>query len=204
MNKSIAFFAGLVALGVFLLIGVVGVISYNSLVGARERVNSNWAQVENVYQRRLDLVPLLVNAVKSYVEHEQATLEGVTEARARALGAMQALKGSAPDSLEKLKALESAQADLGGALGRLLAVSENYPDLKASQNFLALQDQIEGTENRIAVERRNFNESSRAYNTRIQRFPSLVFAQAFGFDAKPYFQASSEALSPLKDPFKGE
>ena len=183
------------------LVGVAILMIYNGLVDGREKVNAGWAQVENQYQRRLDLVPVLIDGVKTYLEHEQETLIALTQARANALGATNALAGRPPQSQEQLRALEASQGQVQAALARLLAVVENYPDLKASQNFLTLQDQIEGTENRIAVERRNYNEWSRRYNTRILKFPSNVIADLTGFDAKPYFQAETAALEGLDDPF---
>ena len=192
---------------VIVIIGVVGIgimLIFNSLVGARESVNAGWAQVENQYQRRLDLVPVLIDGVRTYMDHERETIEAVTVARASAMGSYQALAGEAPRTDEQLRAIEASQGRLESALARLFAVVENYPDLKASQNFLTLQDQIEGTENRIAVERRNYNEFSRRYNTRILKFPFNVVANAMGFDSKPYFQAQSAALEGLEDPFDRE
>lgn len=189
---------------VIVIAGVVGVsilLIYNGLIDARERVNAGWAQVENQYQRRLDLVPVLIDGVKTYMEHERETLTALTEARANALGATSALAGQPPQTSEQLRALEISQGEVKSALARLFAVVENYPDLKASQNFLALQDQIEGTENRIAVERRNYNEFSRRYNAKTLKFPSNVIADMLGFEAKPYFQAESAAIEGLSDPF---
>jgi LemA protein len=163
-------------------------------------VNSGWAQVENAYQRRLDLVPLLVDAVQTYTEHERETLTVVTQARAEAIQASRGV-GRAPESAAQLEAIEAAQGNLESALARLLAVVESYPDLKASRNFLSLQDQIEGTENRVAMERRNYNEFSRRYNTRLQTFPSNIVAALLAFEAKPYFEAEQKALKGLEDPF---
>ncbi len=189
---------------VIVIAGVVGVailLIYNGLVDAREKVNAGWAQVENQYQRRLDLVPVLIDGVKTYMEHERETLTALTEARANALGATSALAGQPPQTSEQLRVLEASQGDVKSALTRLFAVVENYPDLKASQNFLTLQDQIEGSENRIAVERRNYNEFSRRYNAKTLKFPSNVIADLLGFEAKPYFQAESAAMEGLSDPF---
>lgn len=183
------------------VVGVAILLIYNGLVDAREKVNAGWAQVENQYQRRLDLVPVLIDGVKTYMEHERETLTELTEARANALGASNALAGRAPETEAQLRAIEASQGKVQSALARLFAVVENYPDLKASQNFLLLQDQIEGTENRIAVERRNYNEWSRRYNTRTLKFPSNVIAGAMGFEGKPYFQAETAALEGLQDPF---
>lgn len=183
------------------VMGIAILLIYNSLVDAREKVNAGWAQVENQYQRRLDLVPVLIDGVETYIQHERETLTALTEARASALGAASTLAGNPPETEQQLRALEASQGKVQAALTRLFAVVENYPNLKASQNFLALQDQIEGTENRIAVERRNYNEWSRRYNTRMQKFPSNVIADALGFTAKPYFQAQTAALESLPDPF---
>ena len=186
------------------VVGVAILLIYNGLIDAREKVNAGWAQVENQYQRRLDLVPVLIDGVKTYMDHERETLTELTQARATALGASSALAGSPPETAAQLRAVEASQGKLQSALARLFAVVENYPDLKASQNFLTLQDQIEGTENRIAIERRNYNEWSRRYNTRILKFPSNVIADVLGFTGKPYFQAKDAALEGLQDPFGRE
>jgi LemA protein len=183
------------------VVGVAILLIYNGLIDAREKVNAGWAQVENQYQRRLDLVPVLIDGVKTYMDHERETLTVLTEARANALGASNALAGQAPETEAQLRAIEASQGKVQSALARLFAVVENYPDLKASRNFLSLQDQIEGTENRIAVERRNYNEWSRRYNTRTMKFPSNVIASVMGFAGKPYFQAETAALEGLQDPF---
>ena len=158
--------------------------SYNSLVKADEQVSAAWAQVENVYQRRADLIPNLVATVKGYAEHESATLESVVAARAKAT--QMSVTDLDAASIEEYQA---AQGELSQALGRLLMITENYPDLKASQNFRDLQAQLEGTENRIATERMKFNEASRTYNTMVRTFPKNIIASMFNFDAKGYFQA---------------
>jgi LemA protein len=201
MNRSLPISLGVVSIGVIAVLGALLALLYNGLVNSREQVNAGWAQVENVYQRRLDLVPLLVDAVQTYTEHERETLTELTRARARAIEARSAFDGEMPETIEQLKAIETSQGAVGSALARLFAVVENYPDLKASQNFLALQDQIEGTENRVAMERRNYNEFSRRYNTRTQTFPSNIVAEMMGFGFKPYFEAEAKALQGLKDPF---
>lgn len=201
MSQSIKLSGTVFVLIIVSVVGLILVLLYNGLVDARERVNGGWAQVENVYQRRLDLVPVLIDGVKTYMDHERETLTALTEARAEALGAQASIGGQAPQNAAQMRALEAAQGKLESALARLFAVVENYPDLKASQNFLALQDQIEGTENRIAMERRNYNEFSRYYNARIQKFPHNLMAAALGFEAKAYFKAEDEALGGLKDPF---
>ena len=192
--------------GVALLIAAAVIASllmffYNNLVDSRERVNAGWAQVENVYQRRLDLVPVLIDGVQTYMEHERETLQALTEARANALNISRSLGGQPPQSIDQMRTLETAQGELQSALSRLFAVVENYPDLKASQNFLTLQDQIEGSENRIAMERRQYNEFARAYNSKVQKFPTNLVAGMMDFTGKPYFQAEDKALQGLDDPF---
>lgn len=206
MNRTGTLSIVIVLLLVVLVLGGGFLMLYNGLVDGRERVNAGWAQVENVYQRRLDLVPVLIDGVRTYMEHERETLTELTEARARAIEVGGMLGSQAPETVEQLKAVEASQGAVKSALARLFAVVENYPDLKASQNFLTLQDQIEGTENRITVERRNYNEFARRYNTGIQKFPGNIVAEMAGFNSKPYFEAESRALQGLKDPFdrKGE
>jgi len=162
---------------------------YNSLVGADEETKAAWGQVENVYQRRADLIPNLVATVKGSAAHEQNTLSAVTQARAEATQ----VKLTAADLSDpaKLQAFEKAQGQLSQSLGRLLAVAENYPDLKANASFRDLQSQLEGTENRIAVERRRYNEAVQHYNTLVRAFPSLISAKLFGFRTKEPFHATS-------------
>ena len=182
---------GLIVLGVIAL-ALFGWVknSYNGLVQDQESVETAWAQVENVYQRRADLIPNLVETVKGYAKHEQETLEGVIEARANATKVTIDPKNMTPEDLQKYQA---AQGDVTNALSRLIAVSESYPDLKANQNFLELQNQLEGTENRIAVERNKFNEVAREYNTKRRTFPTNILAGIFNFGEKPYFQAQEGA-----------
>ena len=178
---------------VIILIAVVAVIiiwaisAYNGLVSMDENVSSQWANVETQYQRRADLIPNLVNTVKGYASHEKETLEGVVEARSKATQ----IKVDANDlTPEKLAEYQKAQGAVTSALGKLLAITENYPDLKANQNFLELQAQLEGTENRINVARKNFNDAAQAYNTSIRRFPKSIFASVFGFEKRTYFEAA--------------
>ena len=166
---------------------------YNAMVSKQEGVDGAWSQVENVYQRRADLIPNLVNTVKGAADFEQQTLQGVIDARSRATS----IQLSADDLTEEnLQKFEQAQQQLSGALSRLLAVAESYPDLKANQNFRDLQVQLEGTENRISVERRRFNEVVQDYNTFIRQFPRNITAGLFDFDRKAYFQATPGAEQP--------
>lgn len=182
---------GLIVLGVIAL-ALFGWVKngYNGLVSSQESVETAWANVENVYQRRADLIPNLVETVKGYAKHEQETLEGVIEARANATKVTIDPTNMTPEDLQKYQA---AQGDVTSALSRLIAVAENYPDLKANQNFLELQNQLEGTENRITVERNKFNEVAREYNTKRRTFPTNILASIFSFGEKPYFQAQEGA-----------
>ena len=164
--------------------------AYNGLVKSEEGVKTAWSQVENVYQRRADLIPNLVATVKGYASHESETLEGVIAARAKATQ----LTVNADDlTEEQIAKFQKAQGELGSALGRLMAISEAYPDLKANENFRDLQAQLEGTENRIAVERKAYNQTARDYNTAIRVFPKNIIASIFGFTAKGYFEAQEGA-----------
>lgn len=165
--------------------------SYNNLVTKEEAVNSSWAQVENVYQRRADLVPNLVETVKGYAAHEKETLQNVVDARSR-ISKMEVSPAVINDPALLAK-FQEAQTQLTSALSRLLVVVEQYPDLKASQNFLALQTQLEGTENRITVERRRFNEAAQDFNAFRRTFPNLIVANITGFKNKTYFQAAQDA-----------
>ena len=164
--------------------------SYNSMVEADENINAQWAKVENQYQRRADFVPNLVNTVKGYAAHESETLEAVIAARSKAT---QITVDPANLTEENLQKYQEAQGELSSALGKLLAITENYPDLKANQNFLELQAQLEGTENRIATERSRYTDAVNAYNKKIRKFPALITAKIFGFDAKPQFKAEASA-----------
>ena len=182
---------GLIVLGVIALV-LFGWVKngYNGLVKNQEKVETAWAQVENVYQRRADLIPNLVETVKGYAKHESETLEGVITARANATKVTIDPTNMTPEDLKKY---QEAQGEVTSALSRLIAVSEAYPDLKANQNFLELQNQLEGTENRIAVERNKFNEVAREYNTQRRTFPTNILAAIFNFGEKPYFQAQEGA-----------
>ena len=164
--------------------------AYNGIVKMDESVSTAWSNVENQYQRRTDLIPNLVNTVKGYAAHEKETFEAVVSARSKATQMTVDPKNLTP---EKLQEYQKAQGEIGAALGRLLAITENYPELKANENFKELQAQLEGTENRISVERRNFNEVARTYNTSIRTFPKSILAGMFGFDKRPYFEAEEGA-----------
>ena len=180
----------IILIAVIAIAAIWGVSAYNGLVKMDESVNTAWSNVENQYQRRADLIPNLVNTVKGYAAHEKETLEAVMSARSRATQMTIDADNLTP---EKLQEYQKAQGEIGSALGRLLAITENYPDLKANQNFMELQAQLEGTENRISVERRNFNEVARTYNTSIRTFPKSILAGMFGFDKRPYFEAEEGA-----------
>ena len=164
--------------------------AYNGMVKMDESVSTAWSNVENQYQRRTDLIPNLVNTVKGYAAHEKETFEAVVSARSKATQMTIDPENLTP---EKLQEYQKAQGEIGAALGRLLAITENYPELKANENFKELQAQLEGTENRISVERRNFNEVARTYNTSIRTFPKSILAGMFGFDKRPYFEAEEGA-----------
>ena len=163
---------------------------YNSMVQQQETVTAAWSQVENVYQRRADLIPNLVATVKGYAAHESETLEGVISARAKAT---QTTIDANNLTSESMANFQNAQGDLSQALGRLMVVVERYPELKANENFRDLQVQLEGTENRITVERQKFNDTARSYNTSIRQFPRNILAGIFGFDTKAYFEAKEGA-----------
>ncbi len=181
----------LIIIGLLLIITFMWIKgTYNGMVTKEEGVTTAWAQVENVYQRRADLIPNLVKTVKGYAEHEKSTLTEVINARSKATGVNINANNMDAASMQKFMA---AQDGLSSALSKLMVVVEKYPDLKANQNFLELQSQLEGTENRIATERRRFNETAKIYNVSIRKFPSNIFAGMFGFDTKEYFSASEGA-----------
>lgn len=196
MEMGKGFRTGLIALAIVAAIGLAlwsffGK-NYNQMVAMDEEVKSQWGQVQNAYQRRMDLIPNLVATVKGYASHESDVLTGIAEARSKAGGVMQVSDEVLKDP-EAFKRFQAAQNELGSALQRLLVVSENYPELKADQNFLALQDELEGTENRISVERGRFNEKAKAYNVYIRQFPRSIVAGMGGFREKAYFSADSAA-----------
>ena len=180
----------IVVLGVLAIAVIWGINRYNAIITAEEDVNTAWSQVENQYQRRADLIPNLVETVKGYAAHESETLEGVIAARAKAT---QVVVDPTQATAEQIAAFQAAQGELSQALGRLMAISESYPDLKANQNFGALQSQLEGTENRITVARNNFNEMARKFNTLIRRFPTNMIASMMNAEKRPYFEANESA-----------
>ena len=194
MKKS---YIVIIVIAVILIGGFMWVKNtYNGLVKSEEGVGAAWAQVENVYQRRADLIPNLVATVKGYASHESETLENVIAARSRAT------QVTVSDlSEENIGKFNQAQGELSSALGRLLMITENYPDLKANENFRDLQAQLEGTENRIATERMKFNEAARAYNTKVRSFPANIMASMFGFEKKGYFEAQDGAETAPKVEF---
>jgi LemA protein len=187
MNKTL-----LIILGVIVVLILAAVGSYNGLVGSSQAVDASWAQVQNVYQRRADLIPNLVQTVQGAANFEKSTIVQVTEARA-SVGKVNINQNQAPTDAAQLAQYQQAQGQLGTALSRLLVVAENYPDLKATANFRDLQAQLEGTENRITVERGRFNAAVQAYNTKIRTLPTVLFAGLLGFQQKPYFQAAAGA-----------
>ncbi len=187
-----------IVLIVLAVIVVWGISAYNGLVKSEEGVKTAWSQVENVYQRRADLIPNLVATVKGYAAHESETLEGVVAARAKAT---QMTVNADNLTEEQIAEFQKAQGELGSALGRLMAISEAYPELKANENFRDLQAQLEGTENRIAVERKAYNQAARDYNTSIRVFPKNIIASMFGFKTKGYFEAQEGAQTAPKVEF---
>ncbi|HZK20249.1 MAG TPA: LemA family protein [Treponemataceae bacterium] len=198
-TKTLLIVVGLIA------VAIIGSCSfykntYNAMVSMDEGVNASWSQVENQYQRRLDLIPNLVATVGKYADHEASVFTDVAEARASAGGVMQ-MSDSLLEDPEAFARFQEAQASLGGALTRLLSVTENYPELKANEQFITLQDQLEGTENRISVERKRFNETVRSYNTYIRMFPKNIIANMSGFRQKEYFKAQVGAETAPKVEF---
>lgn len=185
---------------ILLIIVIIAGIGYNRLVKLSQGVDASWAQVQNVYQRRADLIPNLVATVSGAANFEKSTLTEITEARA-SVGQVKLDPNAAPTDAAKLAEFDRAQARLGSALSRLLVVVEKYPDLKATANFRDLQAQLEGTENRISVERRDFNLAVQKYNTAVKSFPEVFYAGALGFSAKPYFAATPGAETPPKVQF---
>src|SRR5438309_5744949 len=194
MNKFAIGCGAVVAILLFIVIVAVLALggSYNRLVRLQQAVDQSWAQVQNVYQRRADLIPNLVNTVQGAANFEKSTLVEVTNARA-SVGRVQLDPTKAPSDAAQLQQFQQAQGELSNALSRLLVVSERYPELKANQNFLGLQAQLEGTENRISVERNNYNEVVQRFNTAVRRFPTNMIAGMLGFSQRPFFNAQAGA-----------
>lgn len=188
----------IIVVAVLGIIGIWMIAAYNGFVNKQVNVEGAWAQVETQYQRRADLIPNLVSTVKGYAAHEQETLQAVVEARAKATQISIDPNNATP---EQLAAYQAAQGELEQALGRLMAIAESYPDLKANENFKQLQDQLEGTENRIAYARTMFNNTTKEYNTAIRRFPGSIIASMFGFQSKPFFEAEAGAEKAVKVEF---
>lgn len=188
----------IITIVVIALVAIWGISSYNGLVSMDENVSNQWANVETQYQRRSDLIPNLVNTVKGYAKHESQTLESVMQARSQATQVKIDPSNCTP---QQLAAYQKAQGDVTTALGKLLAITENYPDLKANQNFLELQSQLEGTENRINVARKDFNDTAKKYNTSLRRFPRNIVASMFGFEKRAYFEAEAGAEKTPKVEF---
>ena len=188
----------IITIVVIVLVALWGILSYNGLAGMDENVSNQWANVGTHYQRRSDLIPNLVNTVKGYAKHESQTLEAVMAARSQATQEKIDPSNCTP---QQLAAYQKAQGDVTTALGKLLAITENYPDLKANQNFLELQSQLEGTENRINVARKDFNDSAKEYNTSLRRFPRNIIASMFGFEKRNYFEAEAGAEKAPKVEF---
>ena len=178
----------IIPVGIIVILVMWAIGGYNGMVKMDEQVQNKWANVATQYQRRADLIPNLVSTVKGYAKHEQQTLEDVVKARSEATQVKVDAENLTP---EKLAAFQKAQSGVSSALGRLLAVAENYPDLKANQNFLELQSQLEGTENRITVARKDFNDAAKSYNQSIRQFPKNILAGMFGFEKKSYFEAEA-------------
>jgi LemA protein len=198
MNKSLGV-GCLVILVIAALLGMSGCNNYNKLVGLAEGVDKQWAQVETQYQRRMDLIPNLVSTVQGQADFEKTTLSEIADARA-SVGRVQLNASQVPDE-KTLGQWEQAQSRLGGALGRLMAVSENYPALRANEAFLGLQTELAGTENRISVERARFNEAAQGFNTQMKQFPTVLYAAVLGFSPKAYFKSAPAAAEPPKVDF---
>ena len=188
----------IVLMAIVALFSMTSCSTYNNMVTQEEAVNSAWSNVETQYQRRADLIPNLVSTVKGYATHEESTLQAVVEARSKATSINLTMDDL---SKEKLAEYQKAQSAVTSALGRLIAVSESYPDLKANQNFLELQAQLEGTENRITVARKGYNDAAQSYNVSVRKFPANIVAMIFGFDVKPYYEADESASAAPKVEF---
>jgi LemA protein len=198
MGKYLLGCAGVLVIGIILLVIIAGAMwadNYNKLVSLKQAVDAQWAEVENQYERRADLIPNLVSTVSGAANFEKSTLTEIVQARA-SVGQVKLDPSQAPTDPAKLQQFEQAQSQLGNALSRLLVVSENYPDLRANQNFIDLQAQLEGTENRITTARNHFNQAAQSYNTAVHSFPSNFVAGMSGFTERPYFKAKEGSEVP--------
>ena len=201
MRTQTGLFAAVFVVIVVAVVSVVVIFSYNGLVTSEKTVEEAKAQIETVLQRRLDLIPNLIETIKAYAKHEQETLLKITQARAQALGVLKGVAGKADLSREEILKLQASQGELTTAMRSLFALVENPPDLKASANFMALQDQFEGTENRITAARQRYNLAVRYFNAKIERFPGVFLAPMFGYEEKVFFEAKKEAAEPVKANF---
>ncbi|MGD8344660.1 MAG: LemA family protein [Desulfobacterales bacterium] len=201
MRTQTGIFAAVFVVIVLAVVSIIIIFSYNGLVNSEKRVEEAQAQIETVLQRRLDLIPNLIETVKAYVRHEKETLLKITQARAQALGVLEGVAKKGGLSKDEILKLQASQGELTTAMRSLFALVENYPDLKASANFMALQDQFEGTENRISASRQRYNLAVRYFNAKIERFPGVFLAPMFGYEEKVFFEAKKEAAEPVKAKF---
>lgn len=201
MRTPTGIFAAVFVVIVLAVVSIIIIFSYNGLVNSEKTVEEAKAQIETVLQRRLDLIPNLIKTVKAYARHERETLLKITQARARALGVLEGVAKKDELSKDEILKLQASQGELTAAMRSLFALVENYPDLKASANFMALQDQFEGTENRIAAARQRYNLAVRYFNAKIERFPGVFLAPIFGYEEKVFFEAKKEAAEPVKAKF---
>jgi LemA protein len=201
MKTQTGIFAAIFALSIVAVASVVVIFVYNGLVKSEKSVEEARAQIETVLERRLDLIPNLIETVKGYAKHEQETLSKITAARARALGVLEGVAQKGALSKAEILQLQASQGELTQAMRSLFALVENYPDLKASTNFMALQDQFEGTENRIAAARQRYNLAVRYFNAKTETFPGVFLAPMFGYEEKVFFEAKKEAVEPVKAKF---
>lgn len=201
MKTHVGIFATVFVLVVVAVVSAVVIFVYNGLVTSEKTVEEAKAQIETVLQRRLDLIPNLIETVKAYATHEKETLLKITQARARALGVLEGVAKKGSLSKAEMLQLQATQGEVTATMRSLFALVENYPELKASANFMALQDQFEGTENRIAAARQRYNLAVRYYNVKIEKFPGVFLAPMFGYEEKVFFEAKKEAAEPVKAKF---
>ncbi len=201
MRTPTGIFVVVFATIVLTVVSIIVIFSYNGIVTSEKTVEEGKAQVETVLQRRLDLIPNLIETVKAYAKHEKETLLRISQVRARALGVLKGVARQGNLSKEEILMLQESQGELTAAMRSLFAVVENYPDLKASANFMALQDQFEGTENRIAAARQRYNVAVRHFNAKIEKFPGVFLAPMFGYEEKAFFEAKKETAEPIRAKF---